>query len=237
MRAAHRLREATQKQEAERQVSPVAQLLARLQEGSGEGNGGSRADAWKGLIGLTSEDGAAALDLLQQQGGGIIFLEACFQNKDKTNEVRLLTYVDSFPSKKSLSSILLPHHTLSSSFYTQRVLALRLLAACCQHGPFVKEAFLSDSDTATGAGHSLLQGLAKLMEERKEAMEEEGEEEEVAQVLVTIFLRAVKAGEGHMQVLTPATQCWTAAMSHRQVKQNCLSVCLDYPHIDMYVRI
>ena len=99
MRAAHRLREATQKQEAGRQVSPVAQLLAPLQEGSGENNGGSRADAWKGLIGLTSKDGAAALDLLQQQGGGISFLGVCFQNKDKTNEVRLLTYLIPFLQK------------------------------------------------------------------------------------------------------------------------------------------
>ena len=88
MRAAHRLREATQKQEAGRQTSPVAQLLARLQKGDGEGSGGSRADAWKGLIGLTSEDGAAALDLLRQGGGGVSFLEACFQDKEMPNEVR-----------------------------------------------------------------------------------------------------------------------------------------------------
>ena len=89
MRAALRLREATQKQEAGRQTSPVAQLLARLQKGDDEGTGSSsRADAWKGLIGLTSEDGAGALDLLQQQGGGIGFLEECIHNKDRANEVR-----------------------------------------------------------------------------------------------------------------------------------------------------
>lgn len=89
VRAAHRLREATQKQEAGRQTSPVAQLLARLQKGNDEGTGSSsRTDAWKGLIGLTSEEGAAALDFLQQQGGGVSFLEACLQNKDRANEVR-----------------------------------------------------------------------------------------------------------------------------------------------------
>jgi hypothetical protein len=88
VRATHRLREATQQQEARHQSSPVGQLLARLQKGGGESKGSiSRADAWKGLIGLTSEDGAAALDLLQQQGGGISFLEACIQYTDRTDEV------------------------------------------------------------------------------------------------------------------------------------------------------
>ena len=132
------------------------------------------------------------------------------------------TFFFSVTSKafKSETHFHFPTHIHSSFSLLQRVLALRLLAACCQHGPFVKEAFLSHSDTATAAGHSFLQGLAKLLEERKETTEKEGEEEEVAQVLVTIFLRAVKAGEGHLQVLTPAVQCWTAAMSHHQVKQN-----------------
>ena len=89
VRGAHRLREATQKQEAGRQTSPVAQLLARLQKEGDESSGtSSRTDAWKGLIGLTSEEGAAALDLLQQQGGGVGFLETCIQNKDRANEVR-----------------------------------------------------------------------------------------------------------------------------------------------------
>ncbi|GAB5030464.1 unc-45 family protein [Nannochloropsis oceanica] len=185
VRAAHRLREATQQQESRRQSSPVAQLLARLRKGNFESTGTiSRADAWKGLIGLTSEDGAAALDLLRQQGGGIRFVEACIHNTDLESE---------------------------------RVLALRLLAASCQHGVFVKEAFTTSCDTDT-AGNYFLQSLVNVLGEGSKVRTEKEEraEEEIASVLVLSFIRMVKEGKGHVQVLKPAIQCWVAALSHRQ---------------------
>lgn len=74
-------------------------------------------------------------------------------------------------------------------------------------------------------GSSFLQNIVKLLgEEREETTEKEEEKEEMARVLVMIFLRAVKEGEGHVQILTPAIQCWVAAMSHRQVRK--VSSCL-----------
>ena len=91
---------------------------------------------------------------------------------------------------------------------------LRLLAACCQHGAFVKQAFVAT------VGSPILQDLVKLLEEESgEATEKEKEREEVARVLVMIFLRAVKEGEGHMQILTPAIKYWAAVMSHGQVRK------------------
>lgn len=104
---------------------------------------------------------------------------------------------------------------ISSHNCTQRILALRLLAACCQHGTFVKEAFILPSNTST-AGLSFLQSLAKLLLDKEL---EEMRKEELARVLVMIFVRAVKEGEGHVRILMPAIDCWTAAMSHRKVRK------------------
>ena len=65
-----------------------------------------------------------------------------------------------------------------------------------------------------------MQDLVKMVtEESKEKAERE--EEEIATLLVVSFIRAVKEGEGHPQVLKPAIQCWAAALSHRQVRNLC----------------
>lgn len=69
-------------------------------------------------------------------------------------------------------------------------------------------------------GNVFLQDLVKMLREesKKKTEKEEREEEEIATILVVSFIRAVKEGEGHVQVLKPAIQCWTAALSYRQVR-------------------
>lgn len=113
------------------------------------------------------------------------------------------------------------HPHLASCFsLSQRVLALRLLAASCQHGVFVKEAFTTSCDTDT-AGNYFLQSLVNMLGEGSKVRTEKEEraEEEIASVLVLSFIRMVKEGKGHVQVLKPAIQCWVAALSHRQVRK------------------
>ncbi len=81
--AARRMREAAQRQRAEKH-SPMAQLLERLQGPSEDtpSEGSSKEGIWKALIGLVAEDAAAALDLHRQGGLGLLWTHV--HGKDAT---------------------------------------------------------------------------------------------------------------------------------------------------------
>lgn len=105
----------------------------------------------------------------------------------------------------------------------ERLLAFRLLAACCAHPEFVRRAFDDDSGDASG-------GLARVLEEDEENGKEEAKE--VTLVKITLFLRLHKAfkraasatssvsasGEGDGSsapgaLVEQALDCWSRALS------------------------
>lgn len=115
----------------------------------------------------------------------------------------------------------------------ERLLAFRLLAACCAHAEFAELAFGGDdeggSTTEAGAGGA----LARVLEEG-EGKEEEGEEELVL-VKITLFLRLLKAllrgpvapeaGSTAAALVEQALDCWTRALGHSKVCYVCGCVC------------
>lgn len=103
----------------------------------------------------------------------------------------------------------------------ERLLAFRLLAACCAHPEFVEQAF-GPEPTA-----SLARFLSK--EEGEFVLEEEDDDEQLVLVKSTVFLRALmalgsapggtetEAGSSVAWLVEQALDCWTRALQHRKV--------------------
>lgn len=96
----------------------------------------------------------------------------------------------------------------------ERLLAFRLLAACCAHPEFVRRAFVDEGDGGDASG-----GLAQVLEG-----EGEGEAEELTLVKITLFLRMHKAstsasasgeeggGSASGALAEQALDCWSRAL-------------------------
>lgn len=111
----------------------------------------------------------------------------------------------------------LTHHwsTHNTYLFKQRLLALRLLAACSQHAVFVKEAFsLPGPPYGVAAVH--LAALQKLL-----SVGEDGDSmhEETALVIIMIFYRWMKACGDNIYIVTSAIECGTVALADPQVRK------------------
>lgn len=109
------------------------------------------------------------------------------------------------------------NHSSAHNIYLskQRLLALRLLAACSQHAIFVKEAFsLPGPPHGVAAVH--LSALQKLV-----SVGEDGDSmhEETALVIIMIFYRWMKACGDNIHIVTCAIECGTAALADPQVRK------------------
>lgn len=112
----------------------------------------------------------------------------------------------------------------------ERLLAFRLLAACCVHPSFVKRAFGQEAPTA-GTAAGLVRVLEQQGQEEEDGDKEEGgagqgaEADELVLVRVTIFLRALmalgaaaaEAGSTAAALTEEALDCWTRALQHDKV--------------------
>lgn len=109
------------------------------------------------------------------------------------------------------------HPWLTHNIYLskQRLLALRLLAACSQHAIFVKEAFsLPGPPNGVAAVHlSALQNLVRV------GKDGDSMHEETALVIIMIFYRWMKACGDNIHIVTCAIECGTAALADPQVRK------------------
>ena len=87
LHAARRVREATQKLQAETKSRPMTEMLALLGKTEDSSHKSEREQTWKTLIGLVSENSNAALELLRQGGLSLVWSKLEPKAMGEANEV------------------------------------------------------------------------------------------------------------------------------------------------------
>lgn len=87
MQSARRVREATQKLQAESKSRPIIEMLALLGRTEDSSHENERKQTWKGLIGLVAEDSNAALELLRQGGLSLVWTKLVPTTRAEDSEV------------------------------------------------------------------------------------------------------------------------------------------------------